>query len=264
MKIARLILTFICTVVPAATQAMTFDQWQAGAPNPNGAASTGGVIYTSVGQVKGELFLVDAYWACPALTATITDNGGNTYHPIGSKVISGRVAFQHWYAVNRVEESNYAAIKITLNGSCTAKGNALNSFYIDLISVKGIDANMPIDAATVVTGTGTTAAMRLTSGKPAERETMLAVFLTAGVGVPFTPTSGWTPWGAGEAVAGNEYKAGVMAPTTATVTAASASPWGGILYGIRPGTSGMGALVGGGGASPNTGPAQAAVVSRGD
>ena len=247
MKIASLILIFICAVLPAAAQAMTFDQWQAGAPNPNGAASSGGVIYTNVGQVKGELFLVDAYWPCPSLTATITDNGGNKYHPIGSRVTSGGVAFQHWYAVNRVDESEYAAITITLSGSCAAKGAAFDSFYIDLISVKGIDAKTPIDAATVVTGTGTTAAMSLKSGTPAESETMLAVFLTAGVGAPYTTTTGWTPWGAGEAVAGNEYKAGVTARTTATVTAASPSPWGGILYGIRPGTSGTGTLIRGGG-----------------
>ena len=252
MKVARLVLIFICVVFPAAAQTMTFDQWQAGAPNPNGAPSRGGVIYTNVGQVKGELFLVDAYWPCPSLTATISDNGGNKYRPIGTRVTSGGVAFQHWYAVNRVTETNYAAITLTLSGSCTANGIAFNSFYLELISVKGIDGKTPIDAATVVTGTGKTAAMSLTSGTPAESETMLAIFLTAGVGVPFTTTKGWTPWGSGEAVAGNEYKAGVTGPATATVTAATASPWGGILYGIRPGTSGTGTLIAGGGRSGGT------------
>jgi hypothetical protein len=196
--------------------------------------------YLSNGPAIGETTVVWAWWAGQSLTATLSDNQGNTYTAIAGPVNIGSVIRgQMWYVV-----STNAPTAMTLKLSGNATTGASNGILIGVLSLTGLDARSPLDTATVNTATGSGTSMSITSGTPTNpNEMMLGVFMTPTYNTPWSGWgSGWSdilingcPASCGQEAASDPQYTRITSETaqTAVVTGGASQAWGGFILGLN-------------------------------
>lgn len=179
-----------------------------------------------------ETILVLTEWAGQSLTATVTDNVGNTYIPITAPINApgGVTRGQVFYCINT---GALNAVTVTLSGNSTT--GFFDGILVDAYGLTGLDQINPLDSLTVTSTTGTGTALSVSSGTPAfPNEMMWGLFVSTAVGEPWTiGGSGWTEVTGGEAVSEMVYKNISSGAQTASLTASSSVGWIGIAVGFK-------------------------------
>ena len=176
-----------------------------------------------------DLILVFSHWDSTAVTASVSDNGGNAYTALGPAVnIGSNNWVQAWYAKN---------ITGTPSGfSATYSAKTTSISLVDVVEYSGLDTSAPLDVATYKATAGTGAAMTSTTPgtSTSSYELIVGMFGVAGYG-------GYPHDGGHRlhAVAGRRHQliedmnVAATGSYTATATAANSISWGGIVVGFK-------------------------------
>ena len=187
--------------------------------------------YADVPPARKETIMIVAWWAGRSLTATASD-GVNTYVPVAgpTDVPDTPIRAEVWYAVNRGSPMGFT---IALNGA--SQVGAFDGIFVQVVSMKGLDPDKPLDMATVRTNTGTGSTLKVSSGVPVSpNELMWGVFLSPSAGTPWTFDPSWTSASGQEAVSQSIFKriSSTMAVTPELTTHVSLS-WIAFTFGFK-------------------------------
>ena len=159
-----------------------FVQWSSG---DTGAAHVSHT-YMNNAVTNGDLILVFSHWDNQALTASVTDNYGNTYIPISGPISVGTAArFQAWYAKNVVGGVNLG-VTITYSGTTTSIS------LVDAAEYSGLDTSAPLDVFGSAQGTGVSQNSGPSPATTASNETIIGMFGYDGYATLYTAGPGFT------------------------------------------------------------------------
>ena len=211
------------TVASTPLATARFVQWTAG----DGGATTIETTRFADNVTPGNLILIFAHWDNQAVTATITDQLGNTYRPIFPPTNAGiKDRFQVWYAKN---VAGGVSLSITIHFS-----SATTSFSVlDAMEYSGIDRNSPLDGFTSNTGIGTSQSSGSITVANPNSEIVIGLFGYSSYALPYTAGPGFTLRNY-DASTILEDQAAVLAGTyTATATSHNSANWAAFAMGFR-------------------------------
>jgi hypothetical protein len=212
--------------VNATTQVGKPIQWASG----DGGSVTQQTTYQSLNATTGNLILVLAHWDNQAVTATVTDQLGNTYIPIFPATNSGQTSvFQVWYAKNI---RGGAPLSVTT----TFSGKTLSFSLADVIEYSGLDQSAPLDVFASATGTGSSqdsGKMPATSWKS---ETIIGLFGYSGYALPYTAGTGFTFQGYDASSLLEDQGVSAIGVYGATATSSSPADWAAFAIGFKNAT----------------------------
>ena len=169
----------VLTVTPPGGQ---FVQWTSG----DGGTTTVETTYLSQPVTTGNLILVFSHWDNQTITATVTDNLGNTYTPVSGPINVGAVGrFQAWYAKNI---NGGAQLGVTI----TFSAKTMSISLADAAEYSGLDPSAPLNVFSSSTGTGVTQNSGAASATTSANETIIGLFGYYGVATPYTAGAGFT------------------------------------------------------------------------
>lgn len=158
-----------------------FIQWSSG---DTGAALVSRT-YMNNNVANGNLLLVFSHWDNQTLTASVTDNAGNTYVPVSGPINVGSVArFQAWYAKDVVG----GPIGVTV----TYTGTTSSISLVDAIEYSGLDTTAPLDVFASAQGSGVTQDSGSSPATTSSNETIVGLFGYYGYATPYTSGPGYT------------------------------------------------------------------------
>lgn len=212
--------------VAATSQVGKVVQWASG----DGGATTEQITYQNENTATGNLILVFAHWDNQAVSATVTDQLGNTYIPIFPPTNSGATAvYQVWYAKN---------VKggVPLQVMITFTGKTLSFSLVDVIEYSGLDPSAPLDVFASATGTGTSP----NSGKMAstnwKSETIIGLFGFSGYALPYSAGTGFTFEAYDASSMLEDQGVSSLGLYGATATSADSADWGAFVMGFKNAT----------------------------
>ncbi len=171
--------TTVLTVTPPGGQ---FIQWTSG----DAGAATVETTYLSQIVTTGNLILVFSHWDNQTITATVTDNLGNTYTPVSGPINVGATGrFQAWYAKN-INGGAQLGITITYSARTTSISLA------DAAEYSGLDPSAPLNAFASSTGTGLAQDSGPSAATTAANGTIIGLFGYYGFATPYTAGTGYT------------------------------------------------------------------------
>jgi hypothetical protein len=198
--------------------------------------------YLDYNTTAGNLVLIFSHWDSPGaavITATASDNGGDTYTALGPAINIGTDGFgntqwvQGWYAKDVVSTNGF-----------TVTYSATTAYYsvVDVMEYSGLDQTAPLDPGTYAAITGTPSAYGpnyLMTSAPsgtttAQYETIVGFFgIQGGSGLPYVNLLGFTE----ELEDATTYVEDMGVSTTGSYTAAATEdnqiPYGGIVVGFK-------------------------------
>ncbi|HEY5176453.1 MAG TPA: Ig-like domain-containing protein [Terriglobales bacterium] len=167
------------TVTPPGGQ---FVQWTSGDAGSASVETT----YLSQPVTTGNLIVVFSHWDNQTITATVTDNLGNTYNPISGPINVGAVGrFQAWYARN-INGGTQLGVTITYSARTTSIALA------DAAEYSGLDPSAPLNVFASSTGTGVTQDSGPSAATNSANETIIGLFGYYGFATPYTAGPGFT------------------------------------------------------------------------
>jgi hypothetical protein len=200
-----------------------FVQFTAG---DSGAASSS-TTYTNYNVTSGDLILVFSHWDNQALTASVTDNAGNTYVPIGGPVNAGTASrFQAWYAKN-VSGGRSLGVTVTYSGTTTSIS------LIDVAEYAGLDTSAPLDVFASATGDGTFQSSGPSPLTTASNETIIGLFGYAEYASPYAAGAGFTLRGYDASSMLQDESVTTTGSYTATATSSDAAYWAAFVIGFK-------------------------------
>ena len=155
-------------------------QWTAG----DAGAAQVSRTYMSNNVTAGDLILVFSHWDNPDVTASASDNLGNTYIPISDAVTVGTARFQAWYAKN----INGGPLGVTV----TYSGTTTSFSLVDAMEYSGLDTTAPLDTYALGTGSGSFQDSGPTPMTKSSNDVIIGMFGFGGYGVPYTAGAGFT------------------------------------------------------------------------
>ena len=178
---------------------------------------------------NGDLILIFSHWDGAGITATATDNGGNTYTALGPAInIGSNNWIQAWYAGNILGTPN--AFKVTYSAKTTSIS------LVDAIEYSGLATVAPFDTTTYksATGTGTALSSGASGVTTADNETIIGLFATVGAaGFPFTLGPGYSQDTMDATSLVEHLDVSVEASYTASATGSNSTSWGAIVFGFK-------------------------------
>ncbi len=167
------------TVTPPGGQ---FVQWTSG----DGGAASVETTYLSQPVTTGNLILVFSHWDNQAITATVTDNLGNTYIPVSGPINVGAIGrFQAWYAKNI---NGGAQLGVTI----TYSARTMSISLADAAEYSGLDPTNPLNVFSSSTGTGVSQNSGAAAATNFPNETIIGLFGYYGFATPYTAGPGFT------------------------------------------------------------------------
>ncbi len=211
------------TVVSAPPSSVQFLQWTAG----DGGANTQETTSLPNIVTTGNLILVFAHWDNQAVTATVSDQVGNTYLPIFPATNSGASdRFQVWYAKN---VTGGVALAITIAFSGTTSSYSV----LDAMEYSGLDKTSPLDAVASATGSGMAQSSRSIFVPNANSEIVIGIFGYAGYALPYTAGAGFTMRGYDASTMVEDQNAVLAGTYTATANSQSPSNWAAFVMAFK-------------------------------
>jgi hypothetical protein len=180
--------------------------------------------------LPGNLILIFSHWDGAGITATASDNAGNTYTALGPATnIGSNNYIQAWYAVDSIGHFPYA---FTVNYS----GPTASISLVDAVEYSGLDTTAPVDSGTYVASTGIGTA--LTTGPSGtttfDNETIVGMFATTGGGGFRTTGPGFTVDAIDATSLIEDENVSILgSSTTATATVYMPTNWGAVIVGFK-------------------------------
>ena len=201
----------VLTVTPPIGQ---FVQWASG---DSGAAQVH-TTYMDKAVANGDLILVLSHWDNQTLTATLSDNGGNTYYPISGPINVGSVGrFQAWYAKNVV--GGLLGVTVTYSGTTSSIS------LIDAIEYSGLDTTSPLDVFASAFGSGLFQNSGAAPATTASNDTVIGLFGYYGPSTPYNAGAGFTMRNYDATSMLEDESVSANGSYSATGTSAVTTPW---------------------------------------
>ena len=166
------------TVTPPGGQ---FIQWSSG----DTGAATVSRTYLNNNATTGNLILVFSHWDNQSITATVTDNLGNTYTAVSGPINVGAAGrFQAWYAKNIT--GGPLGVTVTYSAQTTSIS------LVDAAEYSGLDPTAPLNVFASSTGNGVSQDSGPAPPTTAANVTVVGMLGYYGYATPYTAGSGFT------------------------------------------------------------------------
>jgi hypothetical protein len=171
--------------------------------------------------------LVFSHWDNQALTATVTDNLGNTYVPITGPVnVAPTARFQAWYAKN-IRGGSQLGVTITYSGKTSSIS------LLDVAEYSGLDTSSPLDVVASATGTGTTQDSGPSPMTSSTSETIVGLLGYSAYASPFTAGTDFTLRGYDASSMLEDESVFTQAQYDATAISSGSTNWVSFVVGFK-------------------------------
>ena len=193
----------------------------------NAGAARSSTILQSQSATAGNLILVFSHWDTQTVTASVTDNAGNTYTAIGTPLNVGTTdRLEAWYAKN-IKGGIALAITVTYSALTGTTSQ------VDAIEYSGLNKSAPLDVHATATGYGASLDSGPSPSTTAEDEFIVGLFGSTSSAAPYAAGSGFTLRGYSATSMEEDQPVGAIGSYHATSTASAEAAWGAFVIGFK-------------------------------
>jgi hypothetical protein len=197
----------------------------------DGGSALSETVHQGSNATTGNLILVFSHWDNQTITASVTDNMGNTYSAIEGPVSSGPSAcFQAWYAKN-ITGGTPLAVTVAYSGQTAT------SSVVDVIEYSGLDTAGPVDVYALATGSGLTQDSGLAATTSATSETLIGLFGYDTHTAPYVAGTGYIMRGYDASSMWEDRYVTAVGAYNATSTSSAQANWAAYVIGFKNASS---------------------------